>query len=72
MKTPLTVWAALSCSWAQAHEGHGLPGAVHWHGSDAWGFVLALALVATPSTLRGVPPRPCWCWLRSWCAGCRR
>jgi hypothetical protein len=46
MKTPLTVWAALSCCWAQAHEGHGLPGAVHWHGSDAWGFVLALALVA--------------------------
>lgn len=46
MKTPLIAWAALSCSWAQAHEGHGLPGATHWHGSDVWGFVLALALVA--------------------------
>jgi hypothetical protein len=26
---------------ASAHEGHGLPGASHWHGDDAALFVLA-------------------------------
>jgi hypothetical protein len=26
---------------ALAHEGHGLPGASHWHGDDAALFVLA-------------------------------
>jgi type IV secretory pathway TrbF-like protein len=34
--------------WAQtvwAHEGHGLPGASHWHASDLMGFALALAIV---------------------------
>jgi hypothetical protein len=30
-------------SLAQAHEGHGLPGASHWHASDA---ALLLAVVA--------------------------
>ena len=29
---------------AGAHEGHGLPGASHWHGTDALGY-LAAALV---------------------------
>jgi hypothetical protein len=30
----------------QAHPGHDMPGASHWHASDAWGWALALALVA--------------------------
>lgn len=28
----------LACSLAQAHEGHGAPGATHWHASDALVF----------------------------------
>ena len=30
---------------AQAHEGHGLGGS-HWHATDSFGWLLALALVA--------------------------
>jgi hypothetical protein len=30
---------------ALAHDGHGL-GGTHWHATDAWGFVVAAALVA--------------------------
>jgi hypothetical protein len=32
--------------WAQAHEGHGLPGSSHWHASDTLlllGVVIAVA-----------------------------
>jgi hypothetical protein len=36
----------LAHGWAQAHEGHGLPGQSHWHASDLLGFVLALLVVA--------------------------
>jgi hypothetical protein len=36
----LTPFAAL------AHEGHGLPGASHWHATDALGFVAVLAVAA--------------------------
>lgn len=32
--------------WGLAHEGHGLPGSSHWHAADAWGFVLAIGVVA--------------------------
>ena len=35
----LTHWGAF------AHEGHGLPGAAHWHATDTLGFV-GVALVA--------------------------
>ena len=31
---------------ALAHEGHGEPGASHWHATDAMGFALALAIGA--------------------------
>ena len=31
---------------AWAHEGHGLAGAAHWHGTDVLGFVCVLALAA--------------------------
>jgi hypothetical protein len=35
---------AMSCA---AHEGHGLPGASHWHASDAFGWALGVgALLA--------------------------
>ena len=38
----LVAGATLLCATAQAHEGHGLPGMAHWHGTDALGFVGAL------------------------------
>ena len=38
---PLLCLLALS---AQAHEGHGLEGASHYHASDIWGFVMALCV----------------------------
>jgi hypothetical protein len=38
--------AALAATAARAHEGHGLPGASHWHASDVFGLVLAVAAVA--------------------------
>lgn len=38
---------------AQAHEGHGLEGASHWHSTDAWGFVAAGLLVAAIVWMKG-------------------
>jgi Co/Zn/Cd efflux system component len=38
---PLLCLLALS---AQAHEGHGIEGASHYHASDIWGFVMALCV----------------------------
>jgi hypothetical protein len=35
---------ALTAAPVLAHEGHGLPGAAHWHASDAFGFGLAVAV----------------------------
>jgi hypothetical protein len=29
-----------------AHEGHGIEGASHYHATDAWGFLAALAIIA--------------------------
>lgn len=29
-----------------AHEGHGLPGITHWHGTDVLGFVAVVAVAA--------------------------
>jgi hypothetical protein len=31
---------------AQAHEGHGMPGALHWHATDSVGYVVLAAVVA--------------------------
>jgi hypothetical protein len=37
----------LAFSAAQAHEGHGLPGASHWHATDTVGLLmLALGVCA--------------------------
>jgi hypothetical protein len=47
----LSVWTrciALLC-WlpsVQAHEGHGMEGASHYHATDAWGFVIMVFLMA--------------------------
>ena len=30
---------------ALAHEGHGIEGASHYHATDVWGFLAALAVV---------------------------
>jgi hypothetical protein len=50
-KNPLTVLPLLLAALtAHAHTGHGLPGASHWHASDAWGFV-AVAAVAAAAAL---------------------
>ena len=42
-------WLASLWAWigvAQAHEGHGMAEAVHWHAVDAIGFVVAGIAVA--------------------------
>ena len=38
-------------SLAAAHDGHGL-GTVHWHATDAWGFVAVGAIAALIFWLR--------------------
>jgi hypothetical protein len=49
MKKLITVALAALPLLASAHEGHGLPGASHWHATDTAGLLLvlgaALALV---------------------------
>ncbi|MEP6971371.1 MAG: hypothetical protein ABJA49_13080 [Betaproteobacteria bacterium] len=40
-----------------AHEGHGIPGANHWHASDTWGFVgIAAAFAIALWLSRGGKP----------------
>ena len=41
----------LAARLAAAHDGHGLPGASHWHASDTWGFVMAAAVAAAGAAL---------------------
>jgi len=45
MKKPLSLFALLP-TLAWAHEGHGIEGASHYHATDVWGFVIALAIGA--------------------------
>jgi Co/Zn/Cd efflux system component len=52
MNKLLAAAAALTATWAQAHEGHGLSGA-HWHATDAFGFVAVIAGVAAVMWWRG-------------------
>jgi hypothetical protein len=44
----LSIAAALlgACAAATAHEGHGLPGTIHWHATDTWGFAMVAVLTA--------------------------
>jgi len=48
MKKHLTALAGLAAPLlASAHEGHGLPGSLHWHADDALKLIgLSLAAVA--------------------------
>jgi hypothetical protein len=41
-----TALLGLASTVAQAHEGHGLPGASHWHSTDVIGYVLAAVIGA--------------------------
>ena len=42
----LTTALVLAPLAATAHEGHGLPGASHWHSTDTLGLLLAAAAAA--------------------------
>ncbi len=42
----LATLLALPALHAAAHEGHGLPGAAHWHATDTLGLLLVAALAA--------------------------
>ena len=42
----LISFLALWPMFVQAHEGHGMEGASHYHATDAWGFFAALAVIA--------------------------
>ena len=53
MNRLLALPALLLAPLAQAHEGHGLSGAAHWHSTDAVGFVLAAAIGAALWFTRG-------------------
>jgi hypothetical protein len=44
MKYPLTAAALLAPLLASAHDGHGLPGASHWHATDTLGLLLVALL----------------------------
>ena len=47
----LALLAAAHAGTAAAHEGHGLPGASHWHASDTWGFVMLAAVAAAAAAV---------------------
>lgn len=49
MLMPLSTLLALLAlsAAAHAHEGHGLPGASHWHSTDVLGYVIVAAVAAT-------------------------
>ncbi len=40
----LALWTLAGAGLAQAHEGHGLPGASHWHATDAAWLLAAVAV----------------------------
>ena len=42
----LISFLALLPLFGHAHEGHGIEGASHYHATDVWGFVIALAVGA--------------------------
>ena len=52
MKRPLSLLLLTAAAAAQAHEGHGLPGA-HWHATDVAGVVAATVAVAALLWWRG-------------------
>jgi hypothetical protein len=46
MNKLLTAALLLATATAQAHQGHGLPGASHWHATDTAGLLLVAVLAA--------------------------
>lgn len=52
MKSLFATAALSAAALAQAHSGHGMESAVHWHATDAWGFVLLGAVVALALWIR--------------------
>jgi hypothetical protein len=52
MKRPMPLLLLTAAAAAQAHEGHGLPGA-HWHATDVAGFVIGAVAVAALLWWRG-------------------
>ena len=58
----LTLLTTLLGATAHAHEGHGLAG-THWHATDAFGFIAALAAVGALVWWRG---RKRWCPANCW------
>jgi hypothetical protein len=36
---------SIGCKGSFAHEGHGMAG-MHWHATDAWGFVAVAVMLA--------------------------
>jgi hypothetical protein len=42
----VTATLSLAALAAQAHEGHGLPGASHWHASDTLGWLAVAVILA--------------------------
>jgi hypothetical protein len=51
MKKLLVLATLTNATLAAAHDGHGL-GSVHWHATDAWGFVAIGAIAALVFWLR--------------------
>ncbi len=48
MKKHLTISALMvGAGLVQAHEGHGLPGSLHWHSDDALVLIALAAVAAT-------------------------
>ena len=43
----------LASGLAHAHEGHGLPGASHWHATDSFGLIALAAGIAAALWWRG-------------------
>jgi hypothetical protein len=48
-----TLAGLLTIPVAHAHEGHGLSGISHWHGTDVLGFVVLALLVVGLIWLKG-------------------
>ena len=42
---PIVSALVFCASLVQAHEGHGLPGAAHWHANDALVLIVLAAMV---------------------------
>jgi hypothetical protein len=46
MRAALVLSGLLAASGVGAHDGHGMPTAVHWHATDVMGLAIAIGFVA--------------------------